>query len=297
MQQHPMPAGRALNAACVRHKDSLMKIAFCFLTRGDLMQPNVWDAFFAAAPSERYRVYCHPKNPAAVVSTLLHGGIIPHRVETCHGHVSLVRATVNLFAHAHDDDADNTYCVLLSESTVPIVPFAAIYDALARLPPNSLIPYQVPPPGSEHHQRLTRVRQHERFASAFFQHDQWIVLHRRHVALLREAPALDLFADVFAADEHYFMNVLVHGNSVPLREFANCRTTFVNWREREVRTYTEPASGRVIARTVHPKTYRSLPPDELAAARKQGCWFFRKVDTSCNCTALLPSLEIRLAAG
>jgi hypothetical protein len=273
-----------------------MKIAFCFLTRGDLLQPNVWNAFFAAAPPERYSVYCHPKDPAAVVSPLLRDGIIPRCVETRHGHASLVQATVNLFAHACETDADVAYCILLSESTVPIVPFAAIHDALARLQPRSLVPYQVPPPGTEHHGRLAAVRHGERFASAFFQHDQWIVLHRRHVVLLREAPALDLFANMFAPDEHYFMNVLIHMQGAPLGEFVNRRTSFVNWREREVRTYTDRASGRFIGRTVHPKTYRSLPAEEIAAARNQGCWFFRKIDAACDCTALLPSLESRLAA-
>lgn len=273
-----------------------MKIAFCFLTRGDLLQPKVWDAFFAAAPTKYYNVYCHPKYPATICSPYLRGRVIPRLVETRHGHVSLVQASINLFAHAHDVDPDNTYCILLSESTVPIVPFTAVYEALARLRPLSLIPYQVPAPGSEHHQRLGAVRQRERFSSAFFLHDQWVVLHRRHVALLRKAPGLELFANVFAADEHYFMNVLVHENGIPLREFVNRRTTFVNWNEREIRTYTQPTTGRVVGRTVHPKTYRALSSTEVAAARKQGCWFFRKVDSTCDCAFLLPSLECRTVA-
>src|SRR5262249_52461715 len=145
-----------------------------------------------------------------VKSHFLAGRIISERVSTRHAHISIVDATLALFAAAYCDDAENQYFILLSESTIPIVPFAAICSELARCESRSLIPFSVPPPGTEHHARLQTIANNAIFAKAFYLHDQWIVLHRRHVAALLDRSALAQFARVFAADEHYIMNVLVH---------------------------------------------------------------------------------------
>ncbi len=267
-----------------------MKIAFCFLTRGDLLQQKIWELFFAGAPRERFTIYCHPKEPERVAGALLSGRVVKDRVPTQHGHVSLVQATLNLFAQAYADDPANEYFVLLSESTIPIVPFAQFYDGLVNCQSRSVVSFQVAAPNSEHHQRLSSVRQPELFSSAFFYHEQWVILHRRHVALLRELPGLALFSKAFAPDEHYFMNTLVHLKGAPLDQFANQRATFVNWREREIRTYTNKHTGAFVGRTVHPKTYRQLSAADLEEARRDGCWFFRKVDADCDCAAVWPRL-------
>src|SRR5262249_19140386 len=96
---------------------------------------------------------------------------------------------------------------------------------LARCESRSLIPFSVPPPGTEHHARLQTVANHAIFAKAFYHHDQWIVLHRRHVAALLDRSALARFARVFAADEPYIMNILVHVKGVPLDQIDSRRTT------------------------------------------------------------------------
>src|SRR3972149_5519290 len=50
-----------------------MKIAFCFLTRADLLQPAVWESFFDRVARETYNVYCHPKEPAGIVRSTFRG--------------------------------------------------------------------------------------------------------------------------------------------------------------------------------------------------------------------------------
>jgi hypothetical protein len=267
-----------------------MKIAFCFLTRGDLLQPKVWDSFFAGASAEKYTVYCHPKHPEQVSGPILAGRIIDQRVPTRHGHVSIVKASLHLFSQAYDADKDNEYFILLSESTIPIVPFDDLYRAIALHGAHSIISYSVPPADTEHHQRLFTVTQPELFAPAFFYHDQWVALHRRHVAMLLDHPALALFAEVFAPDEHYFMNTLVHLKGASLEQFVNQRTTFVNWRDREVKLHASRETGQVVGQTVHPKTYRQLSDADLAEARSGGCWFFRKVDAACDCADVVKGL-------
>ena len=266
-----------------------MKIAFCFLTLAEPHHPGVWEAFFADAPSDAFTLYCHPKEPERVTSSLLAGRIIAERVPTRQGDVSIVAATLALYEAAYRDDPDNEYFVLVSESTIPIARFAAIRDELERAAQRSLIPYSVPPPGSEHHQRLNSVANNAIFADAFYFHDQWVVLHRRHVAALLDRSYLPHFAKLFAADEHYIMNVLVHAQRVPLDQVISRRTTYANWKDREVRLYKHSQTGIILGRTDHPKTYGTLAAADLAAA--QDCWFFRKVAASCDCSLALERLR------
>ncbi len=268
-----------------------MKIAFCFLTIGDLLQPKIWDAFFRAAAQEKYSVYCHPKKPQQVTSPTLRDRIIKDHTPTQHGHVSLVEATLKLFAQAYDDAPDIEYFALISESAIPLVSFGEFYAAVERKGPRSIVGYQIVGPKSEHYQRLRAVQQPERFSSAFFYHEQWVILHRRHVALLLDHPGLNLFSNVYAPDEHYFMNALIHLKRASLDQFANHRATFVNWREREVRPLTNPVTREVIGQTVHPKTYSRLSAADLAEATRADCWFFRKVTAESDCSLVSGRLE------
>ena len=266
-----------------------MKIAFCFLTQSDVLHPGIWRAFFADAPADRFNIYCHAKTPGGITGSFLAGKIIREYVPTQHGHISIVAASLALFDAAFADDAENAYFILLSESTIPIVPFAVIRDELALCDARSLVSFSVPPPRSEHHARLEAVANNEIFTRAFYAHDQWVVLHRRHVEALRGRSYLTRFAQVFAADEHYFMNVLVNAQHVPLDQFINRRTTFVNWQEREIRRRIHRETGRILSETVHPKTYRSLSAADLETA--EDAWFFRKVAASCDCDVVLERLR------
>jgi hypothetical protein len=271
--------------------DRPMKIAFCFLTLDDLHLPAIWDAFFAAAAPTQFGIHCHPKNPERVTNRLLRDRIVAPslRVPTRHGDVSLVAAMLSLFASAFDE-GDNDYFILASESTIPITSFSRIREDLARCSPRSLVNYRVPAPGSEHHARLDAIEGGARFAKAFYSHDSWLVLHRRHVVPLLTQSYLPLFGRVRFPDEHYFMNVLVHMKGVPADEFICRRTTFVNWKDREIRQYTDPATGKK-RHTRHPKTYTTLAPSDLNAAGE--AWFFRKVAASCDCTLVLERVASR----
>src|SRR5215831_19048316 len=221
-----------------------MKIAFCFLSIGDVSQPKLWARFFSSAPPEKYKVYCHPKEPGLVTSQFLRDVIIKKLIPTRHGDVSLVQATLNLFSAAFYDDPKIQYFALLSESTIPILPFSQIYQAIEQQGRRSVINYNVPLPNSEHHKRLSSVTKPARFAKAFFQHDQWVVLHRSHIAKLLDQAPLSAFQYVFAPDEHYFMNVLVHLKRATLDEFVKRAVTYVNWQERTTKTHKDPITGQ-----------------------------------------------------
>ena len=270
-----------------------LKVAFCFLTLADLHQQDIWRRYFSSALPEQYSIYCHPKQPEQVAGSLLKGGIIDETVPTHHGGVSLVQASLNLFLQAYKD-VENEYFVLSSESTIPITSFDQLLAGLERCRSRSIFSYRVAPPESEHYGRLAAIKQPELFSAAFFHHHQWIILHRRHVAMLLDRPGLALFSDMFAPDEHYFMNALVHLKGARLDEFVNQRATFVNWQEKEFRERRDPATEELVARTVHPKTYHQLSVADLAQA--DGCWFFRKVSAACDCTLVSERLGLIAAA-
>jgi len=207
-----------------------------------------------------------PSTREHVVSRTLAGRVIRNRVSTHHAHISLVEATLALFAAAFDG-GDNQCFILVSESTIPITSFVNIRDDLARCGARSLIRYSVPPPNAEHHQRLNMVINGLPFAKAFYHHDQWVVLQRRHVEPLLDRSYPPLFARLFAADEHDIMNVLVHMKGVSQDELINRRTIFVNWQEKEIKLYVHPGTGQIIECTYHPKTYTNLTPSDLDIAQ------------------------------
>lgn len=270
-----------------------MKIAFCFLTRANLLQPRLWEQFFAKS-NGRHTVYCHPKFPEGVTTEWLAGRIIKNLVPTTYAHVSGVVASINMFLAAYADTPENEYFVLVSESTIPIVPFDSIYQELQQADGRSLVQYYVPDPQSELYarlqERLSKIEPPSLFPAPLYAHATWLVLHRSHVALLYDYPAIEAFMKVNGADEHYFMNTLVHLKSRPLGEFTNKVTTFANFREPEVTRHLVPNVRQelVSIESYRPKTYAQLSPADLSEAKATGAWFFRKVTEQCDCSIVEP---------
>lgn len=263
-----------------------MSIAFCFLTIGDVTQPTLWQSFFEKRGE--FGVFCHPKNPENISTELLKNGIIGEISQTKHGDVSLVSATPNLLRAAFNEDAYEHF-ILLSETTIPIVSLREIVREISLYKSKSLINYRIPPPGSEHFNRQNALLTDLRM-SPFFFHDQWIILSREHVRRLLDKPRIEWFAKMFAADEHYFLNILAHQCRVGVDEIINQRKTYVNWREREIKELKR-FDGRILIRTIHPKTYHHLTVDEVKAARSEKNWFFRKVSSQCDCRELIGFTE------
>ncbi|MEM7021061.1 MAG: beta-1,6-N-acetylglucosaminyltransferase [Pseudomonadota bacterium] len=276
-------------------KPEPVKIAFCFLTRDNLTQPQLWQAFFDAAPPDQYAVYCHPKNPQEVTDSVLRDSIIDGLIPTQHGHVSLVKASLRLFTEASQRDLNITHFVLVSESTIPILPFSEIHAELSQLGASSLLRWYIPRQGTVHFERLRFARNPRAFRK-FYWHDQWIVACRNHVVALESQPYLDDFETMIAADEHYFMNVLVNLLDFPEGDFVQRWTTFVNWRDTEENSTHEIIEYNqrtfvMEGNLLSPKTYDALNFKHLTAAREGRCWFFRKISASCDCSSLIDEVR------
>ena len=258
-----------------------------FLTTGDHAQGRLWARFFEGQSRSEYGIYSHPKDASALRHPFLRENVIPERVPTMHGHVSLVRATLLLLKQAHADPLTETFA-LLSDSCIPLHSFARTRELIDC--GKSIIAYEtaVAPEKRERWKTLSDpsfVAQ-DRFTSQ----SQWMVLRRDAVEVVLKEDFTHVFERTYAADEHYFVNVLLRAGFSLNDNVVNRRVTFANWAEREVEQVAVHVLGQGVQffRKARPKTYRELSARDVAAARAAGCLFFRKVSPTCDCRAVEP---------
>jgi hypothetical protein len=208
-------------------------------------------------------------------------GVLPETISTSHGSVSLVRATLRLLEEAFKDP-ENTYFLLLSESCIPIMPFNYIYDFLVSSG-KSFIGYSHVS-GVETEKRWSHLKDSGFLPwEKFYKQHQWMVLHRDAVEVLLREDFTEMYEDMFAVDEHYFIQTLMkQGFPVEERVIAQ-PLTFVNWRDIELREtlVNDPIKGKIYIGIYRPNTYRIITNADLAIAIELGNLFFRKVAIDC----------------
>jgi hypothetical protein len=261
-----------------------MKVAFLFLTRDGLHAEELWAEFFRGADPAQFSLYAHTKTPPPASSVLARGRI-GEIVPTEWGTISLVRATLALLRAAMADGANGKF-VLLSESCVPLYPFARIYAELMK-DERAWLHHSVTPPWMVHQKGPTReflrwskqIEQVVPAPASLLKQQQWMAV-TRPLAQLFLADGADYTAlwdgGLFAPDEHYFVNVLAHelrrtGGALAGASAAEClervalnrRLTYVEW--------GQVGNGRAPLKL-------AVVTDELAGrARAEGCLFLRKV--------------------
>ena len=221
------------------------KIAFLFLTVGNLTQPKFWQRFFQN--HNQYSIYLHSKHPEK-----LDPFFQPHTIEsipTKWGDISLVRATLLLLKEAVKDP-DNCKFVLLSDSCVPIQPFDEVYRVLM----NDDLGYIQ----NEGHACMKR-RPENVSMSVFYKQSQWMVFNLEMARLALEHDMTDDFQEMFAPDEHYFITLYCVLGKMDL--FHSRNLTHVNW-----------AGNRN-----HPFEYGKIWLPGIKLMQDKGLLFMRKV--------------------
>ncbi len=195
----PEPVGEAVSTP--------VRVAFLFLTVGELNHPRVWAEYFAGREAQ-VSVLAHTKQAHALPEGLLQRSQIPERVETAWGEVSLVQATLAMLRRALSDER-NTHFILLSESCVPVKPLAWL-ERLLRLDGRSRIDWATPEEvAAKNPEKLERISQCPRLAASQWRfHPQWLLLDREAAALSTEDDFTPYFSGSKAADESYFATVL-----------------------------------------------------------------------------------------
>ena len=233
-----------------------VKLGLLFLTVGDVNHPEIWERYLATHPSA-VRVFCHPKNPSEVRSRLLCENIIPDRVETRWGEISLVQATRKLMAAAlcHED---LTHLILVSDSCVPVKPLSEVLRSI-RIDPRSRFKFWYP-------RNIRAGDLDHAVASASvpagclrFQ-SQWWMLDRAFATLALERDETRRFEEVRAPDEWYFATKLVL-EGIPLETTVSKRP--VTWERRAIRRGS-------------PASWTELSMDEMWETEESGAFFARK---------------------
>ena len=105
-----------------------MKIAFLFLTIGDLNHELLWREYFKGN-EDKYNIYCHPKKRINIKSKWMSQYIIKNIVKTEWG--VILNAILELLKVAIKDK-NNYHFVLLSESCIPVKSFNKFYKFLLK---------------------------------------------------------------------------------------------------------------------------------------------------------------------
>jgi hypothetical protein len=178
-----------------------MRIAFLFLTIGELNHPKIWKSYFKDADPSSYKIYAHSKNPPNSNTILKQ---ISKTVPTKWGDISLVKATLFLLAEALIDDCD--MYILLSESTVPFKSYNYLQNFL-----------------SDQKNRMgviQRVKDHD----DLYKSSQWFIFNKETVKNIVsltskyiDDPQLSKPSSLGAPDELYFATI-VRREGIPVIE-------------------------------------------------------------------------------
>ena len=261
----------------------MSKIALCFLTYGNLSQPELWSRLLAGSRARTLcSAYIHSKTDFCDPEFGLDAFCLPaaaREPETQYGHISLVRATLRLMRYALEDCTDNAYFVLLSDTCIPIRPLADIHAAVHALGSCLLHDYHYT--YADRHAALedSTLFPRDRFSTQ----SQWMVLDRATAHFFAD-PANDftsLFGDrTWAPDETYFVNFM--------RKF---HMPFINHRTHVLRflptgrpftygaedTDADADADADAADTLDDARFREIQN----CAANVPCFFLRKVDARC----------------
>ncbi|KAL6175285.1 hypothetical protein ACLB2K_051927 [Fragaria x ananassa] len=108
--------------------DTKPKVAFMFLTRGDLALAPLWERFFKGHEG-LYSVYVHANPDSGETmpeNSVFHGRRVPSKNVTW-GEPNMVQAERRLLANALLDLTNQRF-ILLSESCIPLFNFKTVYD-------------------------------------------------------------------------------------------------------------------------------------------------------------------------
>jgi hypothetical protein len=152
------------------------RIFFLFLTMSGIKRPELWRAFFDYQPVGRWRTFVHCKHSNICSLELSLGNILgATQVATVPSSYcrDLVTPMVQLLQAAMTESASpRDKFVFLSESTLPVKPFAEIYNALTVDTNSDFCVYP-----TDHWVELELA---QNLHALIVKHSQWVVLNQAH---------------------------------------------------------------------------------------------------------------------
>ena len=265
------------------------KVAFLFLVLDDPHFPRVWDAYLAGTEA-RASVYIHAKHPER--GAWRRERVIADLRPTAWGRI--VEAELALFAAAMADPA-NAKFLLVSESCLPVKPFAEMYARLTADAAESFVrPMRVKRYDLE--ARLTPEIMGALGARPLTKHYARACLSRPDVRRLLykyNAPLLRLFAAMPVGDEFFLTTIAPMPRCTPLAvvfdDWASVEAEARALKARVRALYEAQEAGagdrsaaiaalqrRFEALAKSPKTFSRLSRADLRAMARTDSFFYRK---------------------
>jgi len=271
-----------LNAGCYLY--SPPKIAFLFLTMGDIHQPSVWTRYFENR--HKYSVYVNPKHPELVQTSWLKDRIIPNRVENT-GWGFITEAYHHLLEEALKDK-DNVKFVFLSESCIPLKSFDTLYTKMMTDDLRTSYIKFMRPSHYDKQERIANQPNYEKY-EPFIKHYARMCLSRYHAEKLIKKD-FGFFNSMHVGDE-FFLTLL---HPVPGQDFVkDFEMTYDNWEDVQKQVAQlndqikqEKNPDRIRRKTAirdnlrrNPITYTSMTAEDLQRATQRESFFWRKFTT------------------
>ena len=196
-----------------------MKIAFLFLTIGDLNHEYLWREYFKGN-EDKYNIYCHPKERTNIKSKWMSQYIIKNIVKTEWG--VILNAILELLKVAIKDK-NNNHFVLLSESCIPLKSFNKFYKFLLKANNKSFV-------------KNMKISEYDKFNLEknvkkkfnFIKHYANWSLSRHHIKkLLIKEEDIKYFLKVIVQEE-YFLSVLENRKDIIDYEINNVDWDYTN---------------------------------------------------------------------
>ncbi|KAK5773104.1 hypothetical protein PVK06_049408 [Gossypium arboreum] len=192
------------------------KIAFLFLTPGQLPFEPLWAKFFQGHEG-RFSVYVHASKEKPVHTSHYFMGRDIHSESVSWGKISMVDAERRLLARALLDP-DNQQFVLLSESCIPLQNFDYVYNYLMLTNVSFIDSFvDLGPHGSG---RYSEHMMPEVEKDHFRKGSQWFSMKRQH-------------AIIVMADSLYYTKFRYYCKMIDPVGIANRSVTYVDWSERK----------------------------------------------------------------
>ena len=258
------------------------KVAFIFLTVGDVKQHNVWKIFFKDN-YDRTNIYVHPKFPEKVTS-FFKDYIIDDRIPTQWGDVSLVEST-NILIDKALKNPSNKKIILVSDSCIPIKKFNYIYNAVLE-DKKSWLNYYKPDykQGSMAHLRRTNLI-NSKFHPNVYINEQWMILDRKHAETLsKNKHLIEYFRTPrLIPDEIYYITALHHINKNIKNELKfdiNNRENYVKHQYINYAKWYDPIIKKW--QTKHPFEYDKMNKYDILMMKQTKALFARKFSPESN---------------
>ena len=185
-----------------------MTIAFCFLVYDSIIRSELWNMFFKDIDNEKYIVYIHPKNNN-ICNYTFNYKIINNKVNTLSkDHITIVKATIQLFKEAYLYNKNITHFIFLSQSCIPLYNFDTIYEITQKFN-NSIISYIDNNKKERYYQLHNNIKKHIKYINFVKQQPNMILIKNDVVDLLNNDFTI-YFNNMQCPDEHYFINILLN---------------------------------------------------------------------------------------